>query len=218
MHFVIECGFFHGENKYKIHIISLELANIAANAVIAKQAAEAKLLLTAQALTQCRQETNPFLPGNTLLGPSRAHMWAPDPCLQQEQDHAEASLALAQITNKPTQANIGAQPAPQLSDTLNPNIPADPLMMTPENVVQSPSLQSQWSPSSIENTMNEIWDQMMEIAPPEISDQEIMEVLGQIHHMIIIVGAWLPHMGPVTNLKFTLDPKNKDWINHWAPK
>lgn len=215
-----ECGYFHGNNKLKTLTIVLELLNTAVNAIIAKQAAEARQLLAAEALAQCRQETNPYLPTNNLFGPTRQQMWGPDPCLQQQEELAQADLQLRQISNMPTLQNIGAQPAPQLSSTLplDQPSPIDPALPISETVTPDPQQESMWSPSSIESTMNKIWDQLQQVSPGSVTSQSIEEEMEIVYQQLVILMSWCPEKPPVRQSKFLYDPKNKDWINSWVPK
>lgn len=190
---------------------------MAANAAIAKQAATARLLLASEALAQCRQETNPYLPGNTLFGPTRTQMFGPDPCLIQEKELAEASLAVRQLSAQPTPAELGVAPAPQLTSTLDPQTPTDPAIPITENVTPEPYQLQLWSPQSIENVMNQIWEEM-EHQQYNYPEDEIYQALSVIHQQMVIFCQWVPDTPPKKNQNFLYNPKNREWIGTWVPK
>lgn len=213
----IESGSSHLLMFLKIVLSFLERANMAANAVIVEQAAAARLLLASQALAKCREENNPFSPSN-IFGPSRAQMWGPDPCLQQEKELAgatvdhQAAQSAAQIANAPTAQNLAAQPGTQLSNTWEPSELFDEVLQN----TNYPELQSPWSPTSVENVMEMIAVEM------ELEDQEAWEQAGEeldkYRKNMLALHMWLPnHQTYVLSKPLSLKLKNQRWIGMWLP-
>nr|WPD49023.1 MAG: nonstructural protein 2 [Protoparvovirus sp.] len=195
-----------------MYIIILERATRAVNAVIARQAQAARVLLAAQNLQQCREQNNPYAPGNFLLGPSLSQRWGPDPCLTQEKELAEAQLLASQIAGAPTPAAPHAAVAPELSDSFDLNQNLDPSIPETEFITPDPCLNNMWSPDSIEQIMNEIWEEMEQQGGG--SDQEMETLLQNITTLLL----WVPKKGIKRNKKYQFHPNNQKWIGHWAPK
>lgn len=201
-----------------IMIIILDVANAAANAVIAQQAAAARLALASQAYATCREQTNPYLPGNAgLFGPSRAQMWGQDPCQEQEQElieAQEAARALSQVAGEPQAAQT--PPAPQLSQTADPQLP-DPAIPESEFHVQDPTLENMWSPDTVLEVMDMIAAAMEEERPGSSESEEAIQELEQMYHRMVafLSWNWMECQAPKKRLKF--NPKNQEWIKKWLP-
>nr|WQF62314.1 MAG: nonstructural protein [Pigeon-associated parvo-like virus] len=213
----IVCFYTNSNTKLNLPIILLDHANAAVNAVIAQEAAAARQAMAAQALAECRQQNNPYLPGNSgILGPNRAQMYGPDPCESQKEALAEASQALAQINAPPTAAAPQAAAAPQLSETddmqielLNPAIPET------EGIVPDPALSNMWSPQSIEDTMMRIAEELEKQG--QIGDQE-MEQLDEIaSNMTYLLSYWCWEKPKRQRKRYQFLPKNQGWLGKWAP-
>lgn len=194
-----------------------ERLNQAANAAFAKEAAAGRLLAAQQAYARCREENNPYLPGNSLFGPTRAQMWGPDPCQEQMNELAgatrenEQAAQLAQIQAAPTPQNIASAAAVQLADTWDNSELLDPVIMN----VDLEAVQNMWSPSSIEETMEAI---LMDLDLNVLSDEE-MEDLDRIHQNMIALIHWDPgYPTKPTKVRLQLLPKKKGWIGSWMPK
>lgn len=190
---------------------------MAANAAIVEQAAAARLLLASQALAQCRAENNPFAPSN-IFGPSRAQMWGPDPCLEQEKELAgatvdhQAAQAAAQIANAPTAQNLAAQPGTQLSNTWEPSELFDEVLQNTDY----PEMESLWSPTSVEDVMEMIAAQM------ELENQDQWEQAGEeldkFRKNMQALLMWSPdHQTHILNNRLKLKLKNQHWIGMWLP-
>nr|QSH48280.1 NP [Chufflevirus sp.] len=212
-----ECGLLISHTNAKMSIIILERVNIAANALIAEQAAAARMLLASQALAQCRAENNPYTPGNNPLGLGRQQMYGPDPCLDQERDLAsataehQAAQQAAQIANAPAQSSTTAAPAVQMSDTWESSELFDPVIL---NVELEPSLQCMWSPTALEDVMETLAVQMdLEQAGSEVWEE--MEIVWQ--NMVSLIH-WDPDSPTKPRKGFVLKPRNSGWMNHWAPE
>ena len=198
--------------------------NIAVNAVIAKQAAAARLALASQSLAECREQTNPYLPGNSgPFGPSRAQLYGPDPCLEQEKEYAAATVehqdavALAQKSNAPTPQDLQSAPAPQLSSSWDIN-DTDPGIPISEFLVPQPFLNNSWSPTDLDQIMADIAMELEAQAPGSTSDSEVEEHMDIIRHNMTCFLLWNPWDKPVRKRKkFQYNPKNKDWIGRWLP-
>ncbi|UOH27066.1 nonstructural protein 2 [Galliform chaphamaparvovirus 13] len=206
-------------------LMSLELVNLAANAVIAKQAAAARLALASQSLAQCREQTNPYLPGNSgPFGPTRAQLYGPDPCLEQEKELAAATtahqdaVALAQRSAAPTPQDLQSAPAPQLSSTWDVN-DTDPGIPISEFLVPVPMLNNSWSPDSLDDVLAAIAMELEEIAPGSTSDSEVEEQMEIIRENMVSFLLWSPwDRKPRKRKPFQYRPNNKDWIGRWVPE
>ncbi|UOH27050.1 nonstructural protein 2 [Galliform chaphamaparvovirus 10] len=223
---VIACISSSSTILLKIPIIILELVNMAANAVIAQQAAEARLLMASQALAECREQNNPYLPGNTgPFGPNiRQLMYAPDPCETQEKelagattDHA-AAVALAQSSNAPTAQDIQSAPAPQLSSSFDVNN-LDPAIPETEWISPSPSLVNMWSPTSLDQVLAEVAMELENIQPGSSSSSDISMELDTIRENITCFLSWDPWNRPVRKRKrYQYIPNNQGWIGFYVPR
>lgn len=203
------------------HIL-VERVNMAVNAVIAAEAAAARQMMAAQALADCREQNNPYLPGNAgILGPTRSQMWGPDPCLTQEKELAAATIAnqaaqaAAQITGAPTAQALQAAVAPQLSETetlddlLNPAIP-ETEFVTPDS-----SLENMWSPGSIEETMIKIAEELEKSGEMGPEEEKEMEVIYENATILLNYWCWNPPAKKRKRYKFL--PNNQNWIGKWTP-
>ncbi|TRZ05897.1 hypothetical protein HGM15179_021209 [Zosterops borbonicus] len=166
-----------------------ERLNSAVNAVIAEQAAAARVLLASQALAECRQQNNPYLPGASLFGPTRSQMYGPDPCLEQEKELAEAQAAkaAAQISNAPTEQNTAVAPAIQLADTWDSSELFQPDTMN----VDLPELESMWSPTSVEEILDMIAGNLGEEGGEDEELERLMaavEIIGENTCLFYIIG------------------------------
>lgn len=211
MHLKIECGYICFPILCKICLILLERLNLAVNAVIAEQAAAARLVLASQALAECRQQNNPYLPGNNPLGPSRAQMYGPDPCLEQEKELAEAQAAraAAQISNAPTEQNTAAAPAVQLADTWDSSE-----LYQPETInADLPELESMYQPMQVMEVVHEILQRIGE----EPTDEELgeMEILEE---GMRAVSLWIPLPIRQSKFKYQLKLRNPGWVGRWVPQ
>lgn len=187
---------------------------MAVNAAIAKQAAAARLAMTAQALRNCREQNNPFLPGNSLLGPSRAQMWGPDPCQEQEKDLAEAQEAAAQISREPNLSNTGINPAPQLSITsTDSGGSAIPEFSNPDPVVQN-----NWSPDSVLEVMDQIAEELEAISPGSSNSSENIQQLASIEEDMHMTQVWMCWgKPPKPRKRYHFIPKSANWIGQFLP-
>ncbi|UOH27046.1 nonstructural protein 2 [Galliform chaphamaparvovirus 9] len=199
---------------------------MAANAVIAREAAAARLLMASQSLAQCREQNNPFLPGNMgPFGPNiRQLMYAPDPCEEQEKELAGATtahqdaVALAQRSAAPTVQDLQSAPAPQLSSSWDVNN-LDPGIPITEFLVPAPSLESSWSPTDLDMVMEMIQMELDQIAPGSPTDEEMIEQLDQIRHNLVLFLMWSPWDTPPKKRKpFQYQPKNEGWIGSYLPR
>ncbi|QEJ80803.1 NP [avian chapparvovirus BR_DF10] len=197
--------------------------NIAANAVIAEQAAAARLLLAQQNLARCREENNPFLPGRNPFGVPTKLMWAPDPCTTQEKElagattaHADA-VAAAQVSNAPTAQDLPSAPAPQLSDSWD-TAATNPAIPESEFTVPNPSVQNSWSPTTVMEILDMIAQEMEAQEAGSSSNASIVEEMDTLEQNIIAFQQWWA-WGPVkrTKCKFQFNPKNANWIGKWVP-
>nr|WPD49017.1 MAG: nonstructural protein 2 [Protoparvovirus sp.] len=139
-------------------------------------------------------------------------MWAPDPCQTQMKELAElqeVEKQLAQTASPPT-ASVPAA-APQLSDTYDLADLMDPAIPETEFQPADPSLNNMWSPNSIENIMQEIWEEME--ARGGGSDEEMETLL----HNITVFLHWVPERGCKRRTKLKYNPNNKRWIGIWVP-
>ncbi|AHF54688.1 NP [turkey parvovirus 2] len=201
----------------------VELVNIAANAVIAQQAAAARLLMASQALAECREQNNPYLPGNSLFGPTRAQMWGPDPCEQQEQDLAsatadhQASVQLAQKSSAPTPQDIQSAPQPQLSSTWSTEY--DPSIPLTEFLVPSPALMSEWSPTSLQEVLDMLAIEMEDISSGSSTSSEVQEAMEVVQENMMCFLLWDPwDIPPKKRKRYRFQPKNASWIGKWVPE
>lgn len=202
-----------------------ERANIAANALVVQQAAAARLLMSAQALAECREQTNPYLPGNMgLLGPTRQQMWGPDPCATQEKDLADATAQnvaaqqAAQIQNAPNMQDLQVAPAPQLVQTYDPLDPLRPDIPETEMIVPSPQMSMTWSPTSLLEVMDALAAEMEARSPANSLTSEDLEELFRIHMNLIALCHW--DCGYPTHKRkkrYQYLPDNQDWIGKWLP-
>lgn len=209
-------------NNAKIVCIPLERANIAANALIAQQAAAARLLMASQALAECREQNNPYLPGNSLFGPTRTQMWGPDPCQTQMKELAGATtahqdaVALAQRSAAPTAQDLAAAPAPQLSETFSAG--SDPAIPETELVPPSPALSNMWSPDTVLEIMNMLAEQMEIDQPGSTSSSDMEEEMELIYSNMVAFLSWDCWEKPKRRRKrFVYQPNNQDWIGRWIP-
>nr|WOX03048.1 nonstructural protein 2 [Psittaciform chaphamaparvovirus 6] len=222
----IECGYLHLIILFKILLIVAERVNLAVNAVIAREAAAARLLLASQALAQCRRETNPYLPENRgILGPTRAQLYGPDPCQTQEKELAgattehQAAVALAQRSAAPTPQDTQSAPAPQLSDTFwmnNPN--QDPSIPVSEDIPPDPSLANMWSPTSLLETMEMIAAEMEVQEEGSSSISENLDELELIFENGAVLLQWDCWKKPKRGRKpYNFQPNNAEWVGQWVP-
>nr|WOX03039.1 nonstructural protein 2 [Psittaciform chaphamaparvovirus 4] len=229
----IECGFMNSNTNVKINPLHAERANIAANAVIAKQAAAARLLMASQALSKCRAETNPYLPGNSgPFGPTRQQLWGPDPC-QEQMDELKgattenaAAVAAAQRSNAPTAQDVQAAPAPQLSDAWVGQPMLDPAIPETEMIVPSPGQDNDWSPTTVLEVMEMLAaalpDEQEEMETGEggstSSSQSIWSELDLIFENMIAYQSWDSWKPPIrVRARYQYLPNNAAWIGSWLP-
>lgn len=207
--------------------ILVELVNIAANAAFVKQVEAARVLMTGNQLAKCREDNNPYKGWLSGLGAQRT-MFLPDPCAQEAKDHAEAlkgatvnDLPAQQASansNAPTAQDLAAAPAPQLSTAYDPVGNTDPAIPESEFEVPSPGMQSLWSPSSLEEIMEEIWDDMEWEKMQESMQVEVMKILDEVEENARLARLWWCWGKPETHshrLKFL--PPNGNWVGKWAP-
>ncbi|UOH27074.1 nonstructural protein 2 [Galliform chaphamaparvovirus 16] len=182
--------------------------------------------MASQSLAECREQNNPYLPGNSgPFGPNlRQLMYAPDPCEEQEQELAGATqahldaVALAQKSAAPTIQDLQAAPAPQLSSSWDINN-TDPSIPISEFLVPAPSLESSWSPTDLDNIMAMIQDELEHIAPGSTSDEEMIVELDRIRHNAVLFLMWNPwNLKPYKRKKYQYLPKNKKWIGSYLPQ
>lgn len=213
----IECGNSHLTITAKMNSILLERLNIAANALIAEQAAAARLLLASQALADCRERTNPYLPGNNPLGAPRNVMYCPDPCQEEEealrgatQEHQAAQQA-AQVSAAPDPAAATAAAAVQMSNTWEPSEFFDPVIMNAD----VPSLESMWSPTSLEDVMEALAVQM-EVESLGGDMEEEMEIVRKNMTALLM---WSPsHPTKARKKRYALTLNNAEWVGLWVPE
>lgn len=202
-----------------------EVARSAANAVIAKQAAAARLLLVADQLAKCREENNPY---NWLGQPTPQAMWGPDPCEELEREKANLENILAgekslpqaaaqSASNAPNAENLAAAPAPQLATAYDPVGNTDPAIPESEFSDSGGSLQNVWSPITIDSLMEEIfgqvdWDQLEE----EMQQAVFME-LGEIEDNVIQSRKWYAWAPGKKQKKLKFMPDSLAWVGKWAP-
>ncbi|UOH27062.1 nonstructural protein 2 [Galliform chaphamaparvovirus 12] len=217
-----ECGSFSFNSIVMKQNTFAERVNIAANALIAQQAAAARLLLASQSLAKCREENNPFIPGNNPFGAPRNLMFMPDPCETQEKELAGATtehmeaVALAQRSAAPTAQDLQAAPAPQLSSTFDPpNI--DPAIPESEHVIPAPDLENLWSPDTLQEIMDLLAMELETSHPGSLNEPEIMDQLEIIWIQCTNFLHWLPGYYPKTRKPIKYQPKNADWIGRWLP-
>lgn len=215
-----ECGFLNFVLKLKMYLLLLEQVNIAVNALLVQEAAEARKLLAAQNLAQCREETNPYLPQNNPFGPSRIAMWGPDPCAQQEKDLAAATVdhlaaqQLAQLANAPSVQDPSSAPAPILAETFD--TPMNPMIPETEYTVPDPQLQNMWSPDTMLTTMDKLANilEQQNVQPsPEIIEE--MEIIDENIKMTTLWDAWKKPRRRRRRYQFL--PNNQSWIGKWTP-
>lgn len=219
----IECGYLNSITKHLV-IIILELVNAAANALIAKQAAAARLLTASQALQACREENNPYSPSSFFTAP-RTAMWAPDPCLEQEKELAAATIqnkaaqSSAQVSNAPAAAALEVAPAPQLSSTSDGLSPyMQPEIPITEFMVPSPAQSNMWSPDSILDVMDQIMEEMEALSPGSTSSSESIQAPLQIlYDMMVAFLHWMPKKAKRPKQHLVYNPRNQDWIGRWGP-
>ncbi|UOH27079.1 nonstructural protein 2 [Galliform chaphamaparvovirus 17] len=224
LHLETVCGSSSSTITAMVFLILLERANIAVNALIAKQAAAARLLVASQSLAKCREQNNPYLPGNSgPFGPSRAQLYGPDPCLTQEKELAGATtahmeaVALAQKSAAPTAQDLQAAPAPQLSSSYD--VPdTDPAVPETEHIVPAPALNNTWSPNSLLEIMDMIAQEIETSDPGWLTDAEMIDQLEIIYRQGLAFLHWLPGLYPTKPRKpYKYQPKNENWIGKWAP-
>lgn len=166
-------------------------------------------------MNDCRQRNNPYIPGNSLFGPTRQQLWGPDPCQQEEQELQQAQQQLAQISQAPTQQSPASGVAPILSDSFDTTDFLDPAIPAMENTVPSPQLVNMWSPTSLEDTMNLIWDQM---EAENMEHSSVEEELQRIHQTLLNFFQWIPVPPIPVKARYQFLPKNKKWIGRWVPE
>lgn len=217
----IECTYFNGYMNAKIKNSVAERVNLAVNAVIAKQAAAARLLLAQQTYAECRERNNPWLPGNSLLGPSRAAMWGPDPCQQEMEEIRDATGAVqvaaeaARVSTAPAPQAVAAGGGIELSNTWEASELFDSVILNAELPAE---LQSSWSPTGLEEVLEGIAVEM-ELEQAGEEAWEAMEVAEEnIRKNVTALLHWDPGW-PVVKLgnRFSLNLKNKKWIESWMP-
>lgn len=203
--------------KLKQNHSLIERLNQAANAAFAREAAAGRLLAAQQAYAACRERNNPYLPGNSLFGPTRNQMWGPDPCQEEMNELAGATTAnqaaaeLAQIQAAPTIESPSAAAAVQLADTWDSSELFDPILMN----VDLEAVQNMWSPTGIEETMEMIAVEM-DLENASESDLEDMEI---IYQNLIALIHWDPgYPTKRTKSRLRLLPKKQEWIGSWVPK
>nr|QMI57945.1 nucleoprotein [Wood duck chaphamaparvovirus] len=193
----------------------LESLAAAANAAIANSVGAGRLLLAAQQLEQCRQNTNPWrqswLPGM----PAQNLQWAADPC-QKEKEAMENLIDQGQPEgNQVATQQIGGAPAPQLADTMmDPVGNTDPAIPANEYVTPLPGAQNPWSPVLPEDAIEAILMEWEDQDPPE--DMLLDELLDGMRYYLL----WCPWGGPGTRnakWRFAYKPVNSPWINKWSP-
>ncbi|QGJ83205.1 nonstructural protein 2 [Peafowl parvovirus 2] len=179
--------------------------------------------MASQSLAQCREQTNPYLPGNSLFGPTRQMMYGPDPCETQEKELAGATtahleaVALAQRSAAPTAQDVQAAPAPQLSSTFDPP-DIDPAIPPTEQVIPSPDLNNMWSPDTLQEIMDMIAEEMEIIQPGSTSSSEAEEQMEIVWDQMVTFLHWVPRFHPRKRKPgFQYLPKNQDWIGKWVP-
>lgn len=207
-----ECGYLISSITAVTNFMFLERVNLAVNAAIVQEAAAARALLAAQALADCRAENNPFLPGS-ILGPSRAAMWGPDPCLEQEKELADAQAAqrAAQISSAPTEQNLAAGPAAEFSNTWDPSELFQPETMN----VDIPQLESAWSPTSLEDILEMIAVQM-DVDQDEGLSEALEGEIEKIRKNMIAAQMWDPgHKTFKRPKRYQLVLKDNGWAGHW---
>lgn len=207
----------------KILITFADRANAAVNAAIVQQAADARYAMAAQALAACREMNNPFIPGNSLFGPSRAQMFGPDPCqtemneMQNAAMNREAALLTAQTTAAPTPAAPHAAAAPQLSETVDIVDLLDPTVPETEFVVPSPTLSNMWSPDSIEEAMIRIAQQLEQDGNGPIRPEDVEEMDLIFENMTQLLNWWCWVKPKRQRKRYKFLPKNQSWIGKWTP-
>lgn len=192
----------------------VERMNIAANAIIAKEAEAARLLLATQALQKCIQQNDPRGPGNTWLGivPQQAQ-WAPDPCQNERDTVAQMQEQTAADSNVPALQNLQAAPAPQLATTQDPVPAQDPMIPESEFTAPDPGINNMFSPQLPGNLEAMILGELGEDVDQEMRDQ-VQDLLNATR----VVRMWCPWGGPGTwNLKLIYKPKNERWLGKWIP-
>ncbi|QZW33716.1 nonstructural protein 2 [Psittacine chaphamaparvovirus 2] len=184
------------------------------------------MLMAAQALADCRRETNPYLPQNSgPFGPSRAQMYGPDPCAEQEKELAgattdhQAAAAAAQISAAPTSQDLSAAPAPQLSDTYSAlSADIDPAVPITENIVPSPALSNMWSPTTVLQVMDAIAEAMeAEAAANAWQNADTSEEMEIIYQNCMALMHWLPRAPARARARYKFQPKNDNWIGKFLP-
>lgn len=188
---------------------------MAVNAAIVKQAAAARLAMASQALRECREQNNPFLPGNSLFGPTRTQMWGPDPCQTQEKDLAEAAQAAAQISAAPTLQNQEVNPAPELSITSTDHEGSQ----IPEFQTLDPTVQNMWSPDSVLEVMDQIVAELDGISPESSSPSEsIQQELAEVQQDMELVTMFLCWgKPPAKRRRYQFLPKSAKWLGRFLP-
>lgn len=214
---------------------SADPATQAANAVAAREAAAARFLLTSEQLAKCREENNPY--NHWFLGPAQDVSWAldaPDPCREQwiqatqaheELQKAEQNLSgsttgsiphvqAGQQSNAPTSQDLAAAPAPQLATSGDPVGITDPAIPVSEYTVPDPGMDSMWSPSSIEDVMMQIAEELdaqgMEV------DRQILTSLDLIEDNMRTYARWWSWT-PGRRAGIKWKPKNQSWVGKWVP-
>lgn len=198
----------------------------AANAVVAEQAESARQILVAQQLAKCREENNPYknswFPG---MAP-RSAMWAADPCADLEEQlrgattENMASTSAGSRSNAPNAQDLASAPAPQLSSTFTDPIGStDPAIPESEFAVPSPALVSMWSPTSIEETMCKIAEQI-EKDEQMMVDQEMARILDLLEKQLNLAKMWMSCWGSEAGrfpVNVKLKPKNQAWVGRLMP-
>lgn len=232
---VTECGFLNGKHVVTLENLFLDPAVQAANAIAARDAAAARFLLTSEQLAACREKNNPYNQWGG--GINQDVTWAvdaPDPCRKQwieatkahqELQHAETQLSgttttsipaiqVGARTNAPTTQDIASAPAPQLATSQDPVGLTDPAIPISEFTTPDQGMECDWSPSSIEEVMLQILEEM-ETNQIQITPQ-ILETMDTIESNMQAMGKWWAwSVGKKAGIKWK--PKNQSWVGKWLP-
>lgn len=192
----------------------LEQLNQAVNAAIATSVGAGRLVLAAAQLQECRNQNNPhrnsWIPGMA----AQNLQWAADPCQTQQEEVDQLIAQGAAEGNQVATQQLGAAPAPQLAESVDPVPNTDPAVPLSEFVVPEPGAQNPWSPVLPEEVMDMIIDLYEGEEPPE---QMLLDnILDQMRYYLL----WCPWGGPnLKNLKwhFKYKPKNSNWVGNWVP-
>lgn len=225
------CTYFIGNITCITPLSLTELVNIAANAAFVKEVETARMILVGEQLARCRDRNNPY--NNWLNQPSKQAMMQPDPCLYLEKKYTYLQQKLAGATtsdlaaiqaaarsNAPTAQDLAAAPAPQLATAYDPPQNTDPAIPESEAIVHSPGSQNTWSPTSLEETMCMIADELdqMQAAQTAAIQTQIQQILIDLEGNAKLAKRWwcwgkvkYKHHG------IHFQPPNQDWIGRWIP-